>query len=86
MGRGRQDADLVHPPPRLPHKGGGDASCLWHRFAKRTDLHLPPCGGGWEGGELSVNRLTQCVNILTQHVNTRTHRTNPLTQRVNKGG
>src|SRR5690606_21227014 len=40
-----------HPLPSPPHEGEGVASGVWHHPATATGPHLPPCGGGWEGGE-----------------------------------
>src|SRR5690606_38943661 len=40
----------LHPLPSPPHKGEGVASRSWHYPATSTGEHLPPCGGGWEGG------------------------------------
>ncbi|MFD2647494.1 N5-glutamine methyltransferase family protein [Devosia albogilva] len=41
---------LAHPPPNLPRKGGGAASSVSGDPAQGTEAHLPPCGGGREGG------------------------------------
>src|SRR5690606_37686589 len=38
------------PLPIPPHKGEGAPSGVWHDPAPSTAGHLPPCGGGWEGG------------------------------------
>ncbi len=41
---------LAHPPPNLPRKGGGAGPGLGGDPAQGTEAHLPPCGGGREGG------------------------------------
>jgi len=39
------------PPPGLPRKGGGVSIRLLASWvATVSGRHLPPCGGGWEGG------------------------------------
>lgn len=42
------------PLPSPPHEGEGAASGTWPNAAPRTGLHLPPDGGGWEGGLFDV--------------------------------
>jgi len=42
---------VAHPPPSLPRKGGGvSIRLLVNKAPHDHDRHLPPCGGGWEGG------------------------------------
>jgi hypothetical protein len=40
----------LHPLPNPPHKGEGVRRFVWHTLDTNTERHLPPCGGGWEGG------------------------------------
>src|SRR5690606_13285121 len=52
-----------YPLPSPPHKGEGAPSSSWHHPAPATGRHLPPCGGGWEGGArgaLSDERGHRC--------------------------
>jgi len=39
-----------HPPPNLPHEGGGAARWSRHHPATSPTPHPPPCGEGWGGG------------------------------------
>ena len=38
------------PLPNPPREGEGAASSSWQHPAAATERHLPPGGGGWEGG------------------------------------
>ena len=50
---------LAHPPPCLPRKGGGvSIQLLAHEAFHIHERHLPPCGGGWEGGEPHAHDAT----------------------------
>src|SRR5690606_29221245 len=40
------------------NKGEGVASSVWHHRASPTGRHLPPCGGGWEGGAARATHST----------------------------
>ncbi|ODT74540.1 MAG: hypothetical protein ABS76_36780 [Pelagibacterium sp. SCN 64-44] len=42
------------PLPSPPHEGEGVASGIWPNIAPGTSPHLPPGGGGWEGGLFDV--------------------------------
>src|SRR6185312_17273891 len=46
------DVLLAHPLPNAPHKGEGAGACR----TVGPVLHLPPCGGGWEGGGHMIRR------------------------------
>ena len=39
------------PPPHPSPQGGGCRSGVWHHPVPPTGRHLPPYGGGWEGGQ-----------------------------------
>src|SRR5690606_20337996 len=43
-----------HPLPIPPRKGEGVRSGMWHAPVPTTGRHLPPCGGGWEGGRRTL--------------------------------
>src|SRR5690606_39584228 len=43
------------PLPSPPHKGEGVLLWLGHLPSPCTRLHLPPCGGGREGGAMSFD-------------------------------
>jgi hypothetical protein len=43
---------LLSPPPQPSPQGGGCPIVqLENLVFNDLDEHLPPCGGGWEGGE-----------------------------------
>jgi hypothetical protein len=45
---------LVSPPPQPSPQGGGcGIEYVENQALNKRDEHLPPCGGGWEGGEKS---------------------------------
>src|SRR5690606_6505580 len=54
LGRGWRPAPMArhawHPPPNLPHKGGGALRCSGEDRAPPPMEHPPPCGEGWGGG------------------------------------
>jgi hypothetical protein len=41
---------LAHPLPIPPHKGEGDALCLWHDFAPAAEPTPSPLWGGMGRG------------------------------------
>ena len=46
-----------HPLPNPPRKGEGVVRRTGRERAARTERHLPPCGGGWEGGASLIRAL-----------------------------
>src|SRR6185312_13202928 len=48
---------LKDPLPNPPRKGEGVPLRLWCGRASRATVHLPPCGGGWQGGATAVGTL-----------------------------
>jgi urea transport system permease protein len=52
----------LHPPPILPHRGGGAVQWSWRHLASSTGGHPPPCGEGWGGGAARAARAV--VNLL----------------------
>lgn len=48
---------IAYPLPNPPHKGEGAGVRLGESIAPCTTLHLPPGGGGWEGGSQTVSTL-----------------------------
>src|SRR5690606_30779175 len=53
----RGTAYVAHPPPSLPHNGGGAVWRWWHHLAGPTGPHPPPCGEGWGGGGQHTSTL-----------------------------
>ena len=57
---------MAHPPPSLPRKGGGADGARGTFNAPATgSKHLPPCGGGWEGGATFPSTLHLAAPIGT---------------------
>src|SRR5690606_36100042 len=52
-----------HPLPIPPRKGEGVRSGTWHAPVPATGRHLPPCGGGWEGGRRTLRAIAVCLTI-----------------------
>ncbi|HEV7275289.1 MAG TPA: urea ABC transporter permease subunit UrtB [Devosiaceae bacterium] len=53
-----------HPLPNPPRKGEGARRFPWHDRATRRMWHLPPCGGGWEGGNRTLRAIALCLALL----------------------
>src|SRR6185312_15055848 len=61
------DNEAGNPLPNPPRKGEGARSQLGPGLYLRHNRHLPPCGGGWEGGTGTVpDCLQTCRELLAK--------------------
>ncbi|GLQ54681.1 hypothetical protein GCM10010862_19400 [Devosia nitrariae] len=58
------DRPAHYPLPTSPIKGEVQVRWAWQHDATGTAPHLPPCGGGWEGGVFGKGQ----DNVLPAHL------------------